>query len=595
MIVGLLLALLTISLYNPISRAPFFNYDDDAYVIENPHVRAGLTWNTIKWAFTTTAESNWHPLTWLSHAADVQVFGMNPAGHHYVNVLLHAMSVVLLFLFLEGVTGACWRSAVVALLFAIHPMNVESVAWIAERKNVLSMLLFLFTLVAYAWYVRKPGVARNLWVAMLFTLALMAKPQVITLPFLLLLLDYWPLRRVKLPGQGTTGNAGEGQPISRLILEKLPLFVLSACSAVITLKVQATAINGMSLAARFGNATLAYARYLKAAFWPADMAPLYPHGGSAPQLTYVALALLLLLGVTALAVLRGSQRYLLAGWLWFLGALVPMAGFVQVGVQSMADRYAYIPFLGLFVMLSWGAADLVKARNIPRLVPVLGTGLLSLALAWQAHTQIGYWRDNMTLWGHTLDVTRNNYIAEDGMATALLLQGRTEEAVGHFRNAVRINPQDPFANLNIGTYEQQRGNADVALRHFETVLVLTEDPRVRATALTNAGYIHYSHHDFGTAKRSFDEALRQRGENAQAWLGLGLLAQQGGDLAQAVQLYAKAAQIQPTAVSYLLLVQALERDGQANTGRQLRMRLEGAGINLVPAQNVVDELLREGQ
>ena len=353
----LLLVVATLALYNPVNRHPFVNYDDDRYVTENLHVHNGLTGDTISWALTAMEQGNWHPLTWLSHALDWQLFHQNPTGHHFTSLLIHAANAVLLFLFLTYATGRVGPSWFVAAIFALHPINVESVAWVAERKNVLSTFFFLAALIAYCWYARKPDWRRYTAFAGLFVLGLMSKPMVITLPFVLLLLDYWPLGRI----QGSPSPSDVPQTsLSRLLVEKLPLLALSVASAVITMKAQQAggAVRStaqFSLAVRLENAVVAYATYLWKMIWPAHLVPLYPHPGDSLALWQIVISALVLLAVTGVVLRFRSKRYLLTGWLWFLGTLVPVIGLVQVGDQAMADRYAYIPLIGIFVMIVWGS------------------------------------------------------------------------------------------------------------------------------------------------------------------------------------------------------------------------------------------------
>ncbi len=562
----LLLVLVTFALYNPVGRDPYLNWDDNAYVYENFHVHAGLTWETVVWAFTTHTESNWHPVTWMSHALDVTLFGLNPAGPHYVNVLLHAANVVLLFLFLEAATGFVWRSLAVAALFAVHPLNVESVAWIAERKNVLSMLFFLAGLMAYVWYARKPSVGRYLAVFLSFALGLMAKPQVITFPCVLLLLDYWPLGRTRdLQGEG-----GSGHNWRYLFLEKIPLFALSAASAWITMRAQAGAMHfEYPVRVRLENAALSYGKYMLKAFWPAGLAPLYPHPGvtvSVPQAVVAAIALV----AVTIAVFLSRRRYLIVGWLWFVGTLVPMIGLVQVGVQAMADRYAYIPLIGLFVMVCWGAGDLFLNLHVPRAGPFLAAGAVLAALTAVTQRQIGFWQDNLVLWTHTLEVTKENYIAEDCVGEALEAQGKLDEAARHSENAVRINPKDPIANLNLGAYQQRKGNYPSAITRYQAVLRFTQNPRLLAAALTDLGYAYYSAGQLEAAQRSFDSALGEQSLNPQAWMGLGLVAAKEGNVALAAEDYAKALRLQPSVAGYLLLADALETEGQKESAQAAR-------------------------
>ena len=422
----------TVAVYFPVHTHPFANFDDGPYVFSNPHVHAGLSWETVKWAFTsfgsvTPDVPDWHPLAWLSHAFDTTVFGFDPAGLYDENLLLHIVNVVLLFWLLQRATGLTERSAMVAALFALHPINVESVAWISERKNLLSMLFFLLALASYRWYAGRPRVGRYIVVAALFALGLMAKPQVITLPFVLLLWDYWPLRRLafrhslfasrkntsgEISGEKQTANGEE--PFLWLVLEKVPLFAIAAASAVITVKSQ-LAIGGidvdksMSFSIRLGNAIVAYVRYLGKAVWPADLALFYPHPGTSLQGWQVLAALAVLLAISGLVIVLRRLRYPLVGWLWFLGTLVPMIGLVQVNRQAMADRYAYISFIGLFILVCWGAADLAEQRHLSPVWLRSGSVAVLLLLGALTYRQVGFWSDNLTLWSHALEVTHGNY------------------------------------------------------------------------------------------------------------------------------------------------------------------------------------------
>jgi len=581
-ILCLLLILGTLALYNPASRHPFVNFDDDGYVTNNPHVRAGLSGETVRWAFTTTELANWHPLTWLSHALDFQLFGLNPAGHHDTNILLHAANVTLLFLLLQWTTGFTGRSLMVAALFAVHPVNVESVAWIAERKNLLSMLFFLLALWSYAWYARNPGAGRYAAVAGLFALGLMAKPQIITLPFLLLLWDYWPLRRMfSAPQDGTAKYVSRS--FSYLIVEKIPLFLLSLASAIITMKAQKAggAVRSaleFSFPVRLENALVSYARYVGKAFWPSRLAPLYPHPGNSLAGWQVAGASLVLVASTALVLAMRRERYLAVGWFWFLGTLVPMIGLVQVGEAAMADRYAYLPFIGLFLMVIWGVSDWAARRKIATKALAVPAGGVLCALMVVAHIQLGYWGDNVTLWSHAVEVTGPNFVAQDNLGGALLLRGNLEEAMPHFRMAAQINPQDPLSALNIANYELQQGWVQPAMDLFRQVLSVTANTGLRSNALTGMGWA-YRHEGQGEqAERSYEEALRLVPENARAWIGMGLVAQKSGDLERAVRCFSGAVQIQPTSVSYLLLAQALEKTGHpadAQSALQAGQRISG--------------------
>jgi protein O-mannosyl-transferase len=574
----LLLALATIALYSSVFQAPFLNYDDAAYVTDNPHVRAGITWNTVVWAFRTTELSDWKPIAWLSHALDCQIFGLNPQGPHTINVLIHAVNVVLLFLILESATGFAWRSLVVAALFALHPINVESVAWIAERKNVLSMFFFLLALAAYGWYARRPGVGRYLAVTLAYALGLMTKAQVITFPFALLLLDYWPLRRF---GQNFGSSSGQpeedsvlasagapGRSFWSLVGEKVPWFALSAASAIITMKAEADATQlKLPLWAHLGNAALSYVKYLGKAFWPVNLAAIYPHPELSISIPAAVLSGLVILAISTIALLFRRQRPLFVGWFWFLGTLVPMIGLVQIGVHGMADRYAYIPLLGIFVVLCWGMADLTKVWHIPKMVPAIGTAVILLMLGVALHRQVGFWSDNVTLWSHALKITEGNYTAEDNLAAALIAKGQIEEAMPHLRRARFLRPDDPMSTLNIATYEQMHGHYQAAIDGYARVPECTKDPSLLTLARVNSGYAHLSLKQYDSAKKDFDAGLKQQPGNSSAYRGLGLLEQRAGEVTQATEHYERSVELQPTPVGYLLLAQALEIDGQRDAAR----------------------------
>jgi len=491
LVLSFVLVIATVALYYPVHGHPFINYDDRDYVYENPRVQAGLTPSTVKWAFTTYSANNWHPLTWLSHALDCQLFGLNPAGHHDVNVLFHALNAVLLFWVLLRATGYAGRSFMVAALFALHPINVESVAWIAERKNLLSMVFFLLALGAYRWYAMRPRLGRYGVVAALFALGLMAKPQIITLPFVLLLWDYWPLERI-FRDAGTSDSSlrpGTALPqpksLTWLLGEKLPLLAIAGTSAVITLKAQHNARDAISRFDRIGNAVLSYGLYIKKAVWPTKLALFYPHASDSLNWRAVLVSAVLLLAITVLVLFARRRRYLPVGWFWFLGTLVPMIGIIQVGSQAMADRYAYLPFLGLFLMICWGAAEWAQPRALAaRLLPALSIAVL-LVLALTARRQIGYWRSDETLWAHTLQVTTRNWMAESELGSALAMSGQVEEGIRHFDNALAINPDESNSNMGVAIYELAQGNFREAVLYYERAL---KDKNSRASFRLH-GYI----------------------------------------------------------------------------------------------------------
>ncbi len=593
----LLLTGMVLGSYSPVARNGFLNYDDDTYITNNPHVRAGLTWATVKWAFTTYDQANWHPLTWLSHALDCQLFGLNPAGPHFVNVLLHAANAVVLFLLLQSVTGFRWRSLMVAALFALHPMNVESVAWAAERKNVLSVLFFLLALYAYVWYARKPAPQRYALVSFLFALSLLCKPQAITFPFLLGLWDYWPLSRIRVPAvaAATQGDEVPKRSSGWLVLEKLPLLLLSAASAVITMKAQNAGgaiktFSQYSPLLRLETAVISYVSYMGKALWPSKLVALYPHPTKLYPAWQVGASGLLLLLVTALVLRERDRRYLAVGWFWFLGALVPMIGLVQVGAQGMADRYAYIPFVGLFLMVTWLAAEWAKAYQLRAAwLAIAAVGWL-LALGTLTYRQVGYWYDIPSFWSRTLALTENNYVAHDTWGEYLARQGRTEEAVVHFRAALAIRPDDLPANLNLGTYEHGRGNLTAAIERYQIVAQHAGDVSLRATAYGNLGSAYRQMGELMKAKQCFDVALQLAPDRSMAMIGLGLIAERNGDPSEAVRQYSRAMALQPTDVGFLLLAHAFQQEGRPDEANAILERVERSSPNLAEAKATADAL-----
>ena len=487
-VLGLLLVVAIVALYYPVHGHPFVNFDDSDYVYDNAQVQSGLRWRTVKWSFSTSFAANWHPLTWLSHALDCQLFGTSPAGPHDVNVLLHALDAVLLFWVLLRATGYAGRSFMVAGLFALHPLNVESVAWISERKTMLSAAFFLLALGAYRWYAREPRVGRYGLVALLYALGLMAKPQIIMLPFVLLLWDYWPLQRISFAfNKGFAEKPPKAiypaKTLVWLVLEKLPLFVIALASAVITMKAQHGARNWFPRSSRVGNAILSYALYLEKTFWPSRLATIYPHAGASISWWHVGEAAVVLLAITALVIAGRRYRYLSVGWCWFLGMLVPMLGIVQVGVQAMADRYAYLSILGVFIMVCWGVADWAEQKRYPALwLPGISTILL-LTLALIGRHQLNYWSNNELLWTHALQVTKANWLAEDELGAVLAMRGRVREAMPHFYTAIAITPTDPTSNMAIGIYQLRRGDYADAIAHYR---VVTQDKKGKPSALRDA-------------------------------------------------------------------------------------------------------------
>jgi hypothetical protein len=581
----LALFLFTLALYSPAKNDPFINYDDQSYVTKNVHIHNGLTWETFTWALTATEETNWHPLTWLSHAFDWQLYGQNPAGHHLTSVLLHCVNVVLLFLLLLWATGLLGRSLLVAALFAAHPFNVESVVWIAERKNVLSTLFFLLALGAYGWYAAKPNVKRYLLLALLFTLGLAAKPMVITLPFVLLLLDFWPLGRIRggtrepLPPLRKNRRARSQDleadahfsvpqaPFSQLILEKLPLLLLSVASAIVTVIAQhrggaVRSLETIPLWLRTENATYSYARYIWKAFWPAHFALYYP----LHRLDFwrLGLAVLFLLVVSGIAwKQRLTRRYLLVGWLWYLGTLVPVIGIIQVGDQAMADRYAYLPLIGIFVMIVWSLADWADRMKVGVPLRAATAAIVLAALSFVTWQQGGYWRSSYDVWTHTLAITRSNPLAETNLGDALHALHRPEDALPHFQNAANMQPKDPVRRANLAEDLAECGRPQEAIAEYETAVHLTSDPDRQARSYQSLAVLYGAVGEYSKARESYREALQidpQLGEemirklaqftatdpSGGSYLSLGTLLEAAGRLTDARAAYDQALKLDPT-------------------------------------------------
>lgn len=517
-VLGVVLVAGTLALYGPVRDRDFINVDDNQYVVRNPHVTGGLSWQTVRWALTSNEQANWHPLTWLSHALDCQLFGLDAGYHHLTSVFIHALNVLLLFLLLLHATRAVGRSFVVAALFAWHPFNVESVAWIAERKNVLSTLFFLLAIGAYGWYARKPQWKRFLAVVGVFVLALASKPMVVTFPFVLLLLDYWPLRRVAGWTEISSQFPSPQQSASRLLLEKLPLFALSAASSAITVWAQRTggavrSLQQFPLHARLENALDSYVIYIWKMFWPFGFAVYYPHPGASLALWKPAAAAV---GLCALSVLvwklRVARPYLLVGWFWFLGTLVPVIGIVQVGDQAMADRYAYVPLIGVFVMFVWGVAELFDLRDAGAASRWAAASVALAVLCLVTFEELGYWKDSVSLWDRALEVSGGNLQVEKELTILLVLDGETEEAMPHLLHVASLDPQDVSTHASLGGAYEAEGRIQDAALEYETVIQLTDhqdlnadDRWSRASSLLNLGFIDAAARDYPKALASLRE------------------------------------------------------------------------------------------
>jgi tetratricopeptide (TPR) repeat protein len=476
-LICLALVLATFLAYRQVRNNDFIDFDDTLYVTENKNIQNGLTPDAIKWAFTTTQAYNWHPVTWLSHLLDCRLFGLNPAGHHLTGLFFHVANALLLFLVLLQMTGTLWRSAFVAALFALHPLHVESVAWVSERKDVLSTFLWLLTMWFYVRYTRRPKFTTYLPIMLTLALGLMAKQMLVTLPFALLLLDYWPLNRfTRRPEQHKKKSASAENSFSRCLLEKLPLLALSFVASAIVLYVQTKAALVRSTQQfpvdyRLENALLAYVKYIVKMFYPVNLGILYPHPMTNPSLRQVVAAGLLLLCIT-IAVFRFSQnrRWLIVGWLWFLGTLVPVIGLVQVGLQAMADRYTYVPLIGLFLIIAWGAADLTETLRYRAVILAASAVVILSFLSALTYQQVSYWKDSVTLYEHTAAVTKDNNIMHVNLGQLLFPQGEADRAIYHWKEAVRIKPDQTPIHKNLAIVLAHRGDIDQAIYHYRQVL-----------------------------------------------------------------------------------------------------------------------------
>ena len=544
--VGLILAVVTAALYWPITNHPFIVFDDADYVTDNAFVNTGLNWANFIWAFHGAHAANWHPLTWLSHQLDCTLFGLNAGRHHLVNLLLHVANSLLVLIFLRGATGSLWRSALVAALFAWHPLHVESVAWASERKDTLSTFFWLLTLAAYGRYARSGkrdecGVMRDAAAAapsrstqhaalyyfcalIFFALGLMSKPMVVTLPFVFLLLDFWPLNRVagcglkvESPVPPTFNAPHSTLNFPRLLVEKIPFFVMAAAGSAATWFAQTAAMSSISFSERLGNAVLAYARYVVKCFWPDDLAIVYSHPKNTPwPLVFGALALLLLWTVPIL--LNGRRRpFLAVGWGWFLGTLVPTIGLVQVGAQSMADRYTYIPSIGFFIVLVWGGAEVFSNRPRGKVFGAVIAGIALLGCVVMTARQITFWRDSITLFRHALEVSPDNYVAANALGKAYERAGDAAHAVVVYRVAVESEPRFPQSQFNLAMTLLELGDAAGGLEHLQIAAQL--DPK-NPDIQFDLG-IYFERHTNGVrAKEFFMAALRLEPDHASAKSGL---------------------------------------------------------------------------
>ena len=546
----LFLVLVTLTVYGGVRDYQFINFDDDIYVINNPPVQAGFTLKGLTWAFTTNYPY-WHPLTWLSHMLDCQLFGIRPGPHHLTNLLFHIANTLLLFLWLLRLTQTQGRSFFVAALFALHPLHVESVAWVAERKDILSTFFWLLTMWAYVWYVEHPGLRCYLLVALCFVLGLMAKPTVVTLPFVLLLLDYWPLGRWAPMASDTAGEpntSGQRVSVKHLVWEKAPLFILAALSSLTTFygqKIGGAVISPewLTLARRLSNAIVAYVSYMAKMIWPSHLAILYPLSRD-PLPLWQPLGAGLLLAVLSLLVMRHARRYpyLMVGWLWYLGTLVPVIGLVQAGTQSMADRFTYVPFIGLFIIVAWGIGDFaVRWRPAKFLLPV-GAGVILLTLAITSWMQVRHWRDSISLFSYTLRVTGNNPKIQNNLGLILSQHGKLGQAVAYYEEALRLDPNYADAHYNLGLAMMSLGNVEQAVAHYEEALRL--NPNI-ASVHNDLGLALFQQGKLDQALAHYQTSLALNPNYVPTYNNLGNALSVQGKIDQAIACYQRALRLDP--------------------------------------------------
>ena len=577
LLICVVLSLATIIAHEQVRLNGFVNYDDPAYVTGNPHVNGGITLESIVWVFTNNHVGNWHPLTGLSHILDCELFGLNPLWHHLTSLLFHIVNTLLLFWVLKRMTGEVWASAFVAAAFAIHPLHVESVAWVAERKDVLSGFFWMLTMAAYIRYAKQPDIRRYLLVGLVFCLALMAKPMVVTLPFVLLLLDYWPLGRFqwewrsrgKPSPPSKSVNAGYPRATAwRLVGEKIPLFTLVVISSVVTFIVQksAGAVPGrqvFSPTIRIANSLISYLAYIGKMVWPSRLAIYYPHPSYMLEMWRAAVAALLLLGISIWVIrLARSHRCLLVGWLWYVITLVPVIGLVQVGGQAMADRYTYLPSIGIFIMVAWGAAEVGAKWRYRKIGLGISAGLLLAVLLICTRMQVRYWQNDFTLFGHALEVTENNARMHNYYGVALRENGRFEEAITHFDESLRINPEYSRARYHKGRVFLEQRKFNEAIASFTEVLRVKPDwPEVH----NYLGLAYARKGQFVQAIKHFKAVLRSRPGWYETYNDLGLAYSLLGKHDLAIQSYREALRLKPdyhAAINNLKI--ALEEQGKIN-------------------------------
>ena len=570
----LFLIVITYVSFSRILQNGFINFDDTEYVVKNPQVTSGLTFEGVKWAFTKFHFYNWHPLTWISHMADYEIYGLNAGGHHLTNLLLHILNTLLLFLVLKWITGSVWQSAFVAALFAVHPLHVESVAWVSERKDVLSTLFWILTIWAYAYYAENKGINRYFLTLFCFALGLMSKPMLVTLPFVLLLLDYWPLRRIKsihsnyerdVQAERAFDKEFKKTSFYNLVLEKVPFLILSIFTCFLTFFAQkyggaVKSLDLFPLNLRIANALISFLNYIKKMFLPVRLAILYPYPEILPIWHVLAAGFLIIGSFIFIIRKSGKYPYLMTGWLWYMGTLMPVIGLVQVGLQSMADRYTYIPLIGLFIIITWGISDIIQKFPFRRSMIGGFSILIIAALMISTWLQTGYWHNTKTLLEHTIRVTNKNYLAYHGLGVALIEQGRTKEGIDNLYNALQIKYDYAEAHKNLGIVLVSQGRLDEAIMHYEEALRISPDSEILHNSI---GIALFKKGNIQESITHFSEAIRIWPDYVRAHNNLGIALASQGNIQEAILHYKNALKIKPDyAEAHFNMGIALEKLGK---------------------------------
>ena len=595
-LIGLALTLATILAYWQVAGHEFVNFDDKDYVYQNSHVQTGLTKENVVWAFTSVHASNWHPITWLTHMADVELYGLNPGGHHLSNLFIHIASTLLLLILLYRLTGSVWKSGFVASMFALHPLHVESVAWVAERKDVLSGFFWFLTLLLYAIYVQKSQLKFYILAIVAFALGLMSKPMLVSLPVVMLIIDFWPLDRYNIKNETGAINCRAKLPLLVLLLkEKIPFFICSVISAAVTIYAQkqggaVQTVEMLPLGMRLANACTAYVKYIGKMLWPSDLAVYYPFPVDIPS-WQVLFSLVVLLALTATSIRFGRTRpYLPAGWFWFLVTLVPVIGIVQVGAQSMADRYTYLPLVGLFIAAAWGGAE--WAGKVPHRQGVLAiatflTIAACVSLTWR---QVRYWQNSMVLYRHALQVTSGNYVMHSTLGAALAEKGLLDEAIAEYRRVLEINPYFVDGHYNLGIIYAKNGNLEQAISEYKKALAMSPD---NVDALNNLGIAYATQGHLDSSIEQFRKVTSLNPYHGEARYNLAVALAWQGKLDEAILEYNKILSQNPNHADALnSLGLALAEKGRINDAILAYKKAIAARPNFIEAQRNLNSALQ---